>query len=168
MWIKFLLLAMLVESGNLLSFLHRWILTDGHCTLISEGSVGALLLNFWILLFTNMLSFDFKIQNTTNGRFCSFVSPVRSRMWSTEKDSDVHCIYCNFLDLITFHSGSLEDIVCFSLLLLFLHAVPIFRLMAFWTFFQFNTEDRIQWLTMLLTVIPSYYTVSLKPIAYIV
>lgn len=28
-------------------------------------------------------------------------------------------ICCNFLDLIAFHSGSLEDIACFSLWLLF-------------------------------------------------
>lgn len=46
MQIKFLLLATLVESENLLSFLHRRILTDGNCTLISEGSAGALLPNF--------------------------------------------------------------------------------------------------------------------------
>lgn len=45
----------LVESGNLLLFLHRRILTDINCTLTSEGSVGAVLLSL-ISLLTNMLS----------------------------------------------------------------------------------------------------------------
>lgn len=54
-WINFFLLAMLVESGNLLLFLHRRLLTDINCTLTSEGSVGAVLLNS-VSLLTNMLS----------------------------------------------------------------------------------------------------------------
>lgn len=90
-------------------------------------------------------------------------------MWSTEKDSDVHCIYCNFLDLIAFHSGSLEDIVCFSLLLLFFARSTNLQAYGFLNIFQFNIEDRIQWLMMLPKVTPpSHFIISLKPIAYIV
>lgn len=129
----------------------RWLNLEicGFCTdeswltltakLPSEGSVGAVLLNL-ISLFINTLSCCcfFKLQNNTNGRFCSFFFPQLDQIFDPHKRILIYFlrldIYCNFLDLIAFHSGSLEDTACFSLYYYFLHAVPIFGLMAFWTF----------------------------------
>lgn len=85
------LLATLVESGNLLSFLHRWILIDINCTAHFWGQCRScsVELNFTVHQYAFLLLFFFNYRILLMAGFVAFFPSVRSNIWSTEKDSDL-------------------------------------------------------------------------------